>query len=87
MSHLRWRMYHVKQLRRRSGNSTYCELPAVGRAQADRRNGPDRDRVGEQTSLAHAVGVRVQDGRPGRRRLMAAGTVLLILVHDDVRDP
>lgn len=59
-------MYHVKQLRRRSGNSTYRELPAVGRAQADRRQGPDRDRIGERASLT-PVGLRVQDGGPGRR--------------------
>lgn len=81
VAHLRRRMYHVKQLRRRSGNSTYRELPAVGRAQADRRQGPDRDRVGARAGLT-TVHVGVQDGGPGGR-LMAAGTVLLALVHDD----
>lgn len=74
-------MYHVKQLRRRSGNSTYRELPAVGRAQADRRQGPDRDRVGVRAGLT-AVHVGVQDGGPAGW-LMTAGTVLLTLVHDD----
>lgn len=78
-------MYHVKQLRRRSGNSTYCELPAIRGAQADRRQGPDRDRVGERAGLI-PVRFGIQDGCPRgcrRWRLMAAGTILLLaLVHD-----
>ncbi|KAL0121492.1 hypothetical protein PUN28_006774 [Cardiocondyla obscurior] len=64
VSHLRRRMYHVKQLRRRSGNSTYRKLPAVGRAQADRRHGLDRDRIGKGAGLT-SVGIRVQNGGPG----------------------
>lgn len=87
VSHLRRRMYHVKQLRRRSGNSTYCQLPAVGRAQADRRQGLDRDRVGKRAGNLTPIRLGIQDGGPGGRRLMTAGTTLLTLVHDDVRDP
>lgn len=87
VSHLRWRMYHVKQLRRRSGNSTYCQLPAVGRAQADRRQGLDRDRIWIQPVDLTPVGLGVQDGRPGGRRPMTAGTTLLSLVHDGVGKP
>lgn len=84
VSHLRRRMYHVKQLQRRSGNSTYCKLPAVRRAQADRRQGPERDCVGERAGLTP---IGIQDGCPGGWRLMATGTVLLLaLVHDDAGD-
>lgn len=88
MSHLRRRMYHVKQLRRRSGNSTYCQLPAVGRAQADRRQGLDRDRVGKRAgNLMTPVGLGIQVGGPGGRRMVTAGTALRALVHDGVGDP